>query len=381
MASPPPPLSSAASSLASCTPYSQHCSPPLLKPLPAPVSPLVSSQEGILAFSRGKDIKSSLDKPIARVLKPSGRNTWTVSAATLFRNIQVDSITHLPHVQSTRDIYSAKTASNSTVIIKVGKNLKKEIAIMQFLEFSKVPNTLCLLDTFNTCFLFDPGSILDALVFPHGGATLGHAVRKTPFILEQVYNFSCTLFTTLSALHNLGCVHADLQTGNVLVCDTFKLIDFGETRALSDPLTGLITMRYYRAPEVVLGYKEVGTAIDSWAMGCLIYFTLMGHHLFAAENDGSLLPSIIAEIGEPPATFLAKGAQEDVEEYFSSVDPPTPRTVMLQPAKKWDKRVSERIRVLRGTEEDEMRIVTLMKGLLCWEKRFLPEQGLMLLKA
>jgi serine/threonine protein kinase len=47
-----------------------------------------------------------------------------------------------------------------------------------------------------------------------------------------------------------------------------------------------ISTRYYRAPELLLGYEYYGVEIDLWAVGCVISEMLRGGKiLFAGTNN------------------------------------------------------------------------------------------------
>ena len=70
-------------------------------------------------------------------------------------------------------------------------------------------------------------------------------------------------------------------------CD-LQICDFGLARAdvtessakSSVMLTDYITTRWYRAPEVMLSWKEYTEAIDVWAAGCIFAEMMIGRPLF-----------------------------------------------------------------------------------------------------
>ena len=52
-----------------------------------------------------------------------------------------------------------------------------------------------------------------------------------------------------------------------------KLADFGLARAFGIPVRSYsheVVTLWYRAPEVLLGYKRYGTPIDLWSAGCIL---------------------------------------------------------------------------------------------------------------
>ena len=95
-------------------------------------------------------------------------------------------------------------------------------------------------------------------------------------------------------MHSAGIVHRDLKPNNILInedCE-IKLCDFGLARGglenelnPKDPkyLTEYVTMRYYRAPELLLVNNYYSLAIDMWSVGCIFAELLKRKPLFAAK--------------------------------------------------------------------------------------------------
>jgi mitogen-activated protein kinase 1/3 len=81
-------------------------------------------------------------------------------------------------------------------------------------------------------------------------------------------------------IHTANVVHRDLKPRNVLVnsnCD-LKICDFGLARTWYEEvggpkaarMTDYVSTRWYRAPEVLLKLKSYSTAMDVWAVGCIL---------------------------------------------------------------------------------------------------------------
>jgi len=85
--------------------------------------------------------------------------------------------------------------------------------------------------------------------------------------------------------------HRDLKPDNILIGNdetTVKITDFGLSRGFGIPLKSYsheIMTLWYRAPEILLGSKEYGPAIDIWSVGCIFYELLHRRPLFHGESE------------------------------------------------------------------------------------------------
>lgn len=43
--------------------------------------------------------------------------------------------------------------------------------------------------------------------------------------------------------------------------------------------------RWYRAPELLVGYRNYGKAVDVWAIGCIYIELVTGNPVFAGDSD------------------------------------------------------------------------------------------------
>lgn len=66
----------------------------------------------------------------------------------------------------------------------------------------------------------------------------------------------------LKYTHSAGVIHRDLKPSNILVnenCD-LKICDFGLARLQDPQMTGYVSTRYYRAPEIMLTWQKYDVA-------------------------------------------------------------------------------------------------------------------------
>eukprot|EP00697_Spironema_sp_BW2_P006146 gnl/Spiro4/18562_TR9948_c0_g1_i1.p1 gnl/Spiro4/18562_TR9948_c0_g1~~gnl/Spiro4/18562_TR9948_c0_g1_i1.p1 ORF type:complete len:620 (+),score=137.13 gnl/Spiro4/18562_TR9948_c0_g1_i1:71-1930(+) len=75
-----------------------------------------------------------------------------------------------------------------------------------------------------------------------------------------------------------------------------KLIDFGSSCFTTDHLSSYVQSRSYRAPEVILGLPY-NQKIDIWSLGCILAELLTGQVLFQNDSIATLFARIAAVIG------------------------------------------------------------------------------------
>lgn len=107
----------------------------------------------------------------------------------------------------------------------------------------------------------------------------------------------------LAYLHSASIVHRDIKPANLLVnadCK-LKICDFGLARVLSKEmgevnLTVYVGTRMYRAPEVIAS-KHYTTAVDVWAVVCILYELINRKPLFAGRDHLDHLCQIVKTLG------------------------------------------------------------------------------------
>lgn len=135
-----------------------------------------------------------------------------------------------------------------------------------------------------------------------------HRVIRTQQLSDDhCQYFIYQTFRALKALHSANVLHRDLKPSNLLLnsnCD-LKICDFGLARsaASSDDNSGFMTeyvaTRWYRAPEIMLTFKEYTKAIDMWSVGCILAEMLTGKPLFPGRDYHNQLTLILEILGTP----------------------------------------------------------------------------------
>ncbi|KAF8508732.1 AGC/PDK1 protein kinase, partial [Hysterangium stoloniferum] len=105
--------------------------------------------------------------------------------------------------------------------------------------------------------------------------------------------YAAQIVDTVQWMHTKGVLHRDLKPENVLLDQNMriKLADFGSAYISKDldlsPRTStFVGTAAYVSPELLYGEKKTtGQSSDIWAIGCIIYFLLVGQSPFLALTD------------------------------------------------------------------------------------------------
>jgi len=119
------------------------------------------------------------------------------------------------------------------------------------------------------------------------------------------------LFEALHFAHKNNILHRDIKPSNVLVNGEgiVKLADWGLCRQAlpGGKFTNRVVTLWYRAPELLLGEQQYTSAIDMWAMGCLMAELLLGKAILPGKDEIDQLKKIFDLCGTPGQGNWPKG--------------------------------------------------------------------------
>ncbi|KJA21464.1 hypothetical protein HYPSUDRAFT_42114 [Hypholoma sublateritium FD-334 SS-4] len=154
---------------------------------------------------------------------------------------------------------------------------------------------------------------------------LHRVIRTQELSDDHCQYFIYQTLRALKALHSADVLHRDLKPSNLLLnsnCD-LKVCDFGLARSARPPpdaddtstfMTEYVATRWYRAPEVMLTFKEYTRAIDVWSVGCIMAEMLSGRPLFPGRDYHHQLSLILETLGTPSIDdFYAINSQRSRE--------------------------------------------------------------------
>jgi serine/threonine-protein kinase len=138
------------------------------------------------------------------------------------------------------------------------------------------------------------------------GRPLGSLLQERGALpVDEARRILAAVGAGLTAAHEAGVIHRDLQPSNVLLhpSGAVKLIDFGLAKA---PLLAGLTMTglilgtpEYMAPEQVRG-RVVDERSDVYAFGCMAYHMITGRPPFRAETPIAVGFAHCTEVPVPP---------------------------------------------------------------------------------
>lgn len=122
--------------------------------------------------------------------------------------------------------------------------------------------------------------------------------------------FTYQILRALKHIHSANVFHRDLKPSNILLngnCD-LKICDFGLARVvpeLQGNLTAYVATRWYRAPEIMLSWREYTNAVDMWSVGCILAEILRRKPLFPGHDYLQQLHLVTDVTGSPSAADIS----------------------------------------------------------------------------
>ncbi|KAL7066250.1 protein kinase domain-containing protein [Cryptosporidium serpentis] len=131
---------------------------------------------------------------------------------------------------------------------------------------------------------------------------------KVNINLLQLY--AKQMFTGVNCIHEKNYIHGDLKPDNILIdknTNILKISDFGSAlEVIGNEPTCYLVSRFYRAPEIILGYSY-SQPIDIWSIGCTLYECFTGNTLFYGKTNNDMLRIIMEYKGKFPVKMLKQG--------------------------------------------------------------------------
>jgi serine/threonine protein kinase len=148
------------------------------------------------------------------------------------------------------------------------------------------------------------------------GADLGGVLRaRGPLPIIEAVDYVVQACEAIAEAHALGIVHRDLKPANLFLTHRVdgsplvKVLDFGISKALRDPLgggsasltatTAIMGSPQYMSPEQIRSSKDVDVRTDVWSLGIILHELLAGSSAFVSNTVPALLAMIVADPPTP----------------------------------------------------------------------------------
>lgn len=151
----------------------------------------------------------------------------------------------------------------------------REIKILQLLHHDNIVNLI------EICRQYSRHKTTFYLVFDFCEHDLAGLLSNinVKFSLGDIKKVMQQMFEGLFFIHNNKIIHRDMKAANILITrqGILKLADFGLARAISinkqgqpNRYTNRVVTLWYRPPELLLGERNYGSAVDMWGAGCIM---------------------------------------------------------------------------------------------------------------
>jgi serine/threonine-protein kinase PRP4 len=212
-----------------------------------------------------------------------------------------------------------KVLRNNEIMLKSGE---KEIKILEKLNLSDLNdrrNIIRLQGHFifqgHLCIKFEPmGMNLRELITKYGS--------NTGLSLEAVRSFARQGFIGLYHLRSQKIIHSDsnfyiVKPDNILISPDLRKIKISDLGSAleegENKITDNLVARYYRPPEIYLGYPY-DYSIDVWSFGCTLFELFTGKVLFPGTSDSHMIKLMMEIKGLVPKKIRNQGVYTD--KYF-----------------------------------------------------------------
>ncbi|KAI9175865.1 Cyclin-dependent kinase catalytic subunit [Blastocladiella emersonii ATCC 22665] len=147
---------------------------------------------------------------------------------------------------------------------------------------------------------------------------------KEGMSIDVIKSYLYQLLSGIRFCHGRRIIHRDLKPQNLLIDQRgrLKIADFGLARCFGVPLrnyTHEVVTLWYRAPEVLLGTKTYGVALDMWSIGCIYGEMVLHAPMFPGDSEIDQLFKVFQVLGTPTEdTWPGVSSLPDYKPHFPS---------------------------------------------------------------
>lgn len=177
--------------------------------------------------------------------------------------------------------------------------------------------------------------------YASGGELFDYIVSKSRLDELEACRFFQQIISGVEYIHKLGVVHRDLKPENLLLDSNknIKIVDFGlsNTHRPGELLQTACGSPCYAAPEMIAGKKYVGSKVDLWSCGVILFAMISGYLPFEDPNTSELYKKILNCDYEIPSWVT--NLTEDMIKCILNTDPEGRYTITQIRKHSWFKQV------------------------------------------
>jgi len=158
--------------------------------------------------------------------------------------------------------------------------------------------------------LFDSGEadsfLFYVMPYVEGESLRERLDREHQLPVDEAVQMARNVAEALEYAHSHGVIHRDIKPANILLQAGKPVVsDFGIALAVGVAggrltETGLsLGTPHYMSPEQATGDMSVGAATDIYALGCVLYETLVGHPPYIGGTAQAILGKIVTGMADP----------------------------------------------------------------------------------
>ena len=133
--------------------------------------------------------------------------------------------------------------------------------------------------------------------YASGGELFDFIVQNQRIKEPEACRFFHQIIAGVEYLHKLGIVHRDLKPENLLLDHrkNIKIVDFGlsNTYKAGETLKTACGSPCYAAPEMIAGKRYLGSNVDIWSCGVILFAMICGYLPFEDPNTANLYKKIL----------------------------------------------------------------------------------------
>ena len=165
--------------------------------------------------------------------------------------------------------------------------IEKEICLQKKLHHQNIIQQYSILETEYNIYIITE--------YCNGGELFDYIVSKRKLHENEACRIYQQLINGLEYMHKLKICHRDLKPENLLFDSkhNLKICDFGLSKDyINGKLTTPCGSPCYSAPEMVTGKKYIGSTVDIWSSGIVLFSMVCGYLPFEDDNQSLLFKKI-----------------------------------------------------------------------------------------